>query len=82
MRQTMKDSRILWYRVLLRKLLTTRHFAESLSAKNPCRNVPPTRQDMLRASAVIKKKKSKISISKEVYPRCEKNTIGNIDINV
>lgn len=57
MRQTVKDPRVLWYCVLLRKLLTARHIAESLSAKNPCRNVPPTRQDMLRASAVSKKLK-------------------------
>jgi len=35
MRQTVKDPRVLWYRVLLRKLLTARHYGEPLAAENP-----------------------------------------------
>jgi len=50
MRQTVEDPRILWYRVLLRNLLTARHCGEPLSAENPSRSVSLTRQDMLRAS--------------------------------
>lgn len=50
MRQTVEDPRVLWYRVLLRKLLTARHCGEPLSAENPNRSVSLTRQDMLRAS--------------------------------
>lgn len=49
MRQAVEDPRVLWYCVLLRKLLSARHYGEPLSAENPVRSVPPTRQDMLRA---------------------------------
>lgn len=48
MRQTVEDPRVLRHRVLLRKLLTARHFREALSAGVPSRDSPATRQDMLR----------------------------------
>lgn len=35
MRQTVEDPRVLWYRILLRKLLTARHYGEPLSAESP-----------------------------------------------